>query len=86
MKVFDKFLLSDKRNELVIRYYDEAMSTGKMHTVYTLSDIRSGKLRWEDVEADFADFTEFSRVQIKNVFLLNKIKSKELSLKGLRKS
>lgn len=86
MKVFDKFTLSDKRNELVIRYYDEAMSTGKMHTVYTLSDIRSGKLRWEDVEADFADFTEFSRVQIKNVFLLNKQKSKELSFKGLKKS
>ena len=86
MKIFDKFTLSDKRDELVIRYYDEAMSTGKMHTVYALSDIRSGKLRWEDVEADFADFTEFSRVQIKNVFLLNKRKSKELSLKGLRKS
>lgn len=46
MKIFDKFTLSDKRNELVIRYYDEAMSTGKMHTVYALSDIRSGKLRW----------------------------------------
>ena len=86
MKIFDKFTLSDKRNELVIRYYDEAMSTGKMHTVYKLSDISSGKLKWEDVEADFADFTEFSRVQIKNVFLLNKRKSKELSLKGLRKS
>lgn len=86
MKVFDKFLLSDKLNELVIRYYDEAMSTGKMHIVYRLSDISSGKLRWEDVEADFADFTEFSRVQIKNVFLLNKKKDKEIQLRGLIKS
>lgn len=86
MKIFDKFTLSDKRDELVIRYYDEAMSTGKMHTVYKLSDISSGKLKWEDVEADFADFSEFSRVQIKHVFLLNKRKSKELSLIGLRKS
>lgn len=86
MKVFEKFFLSDKTNELVIRYYDESMITGKMTIVYDLKNIRSGRLKWEDVEADFADFNEFSRVQIRNVFLLIRKPSKDMKLDEIGKS
>lgn len=50
MKIFDKFTLSDKRNELVIRY------------------------------------TDCDNVKIRDAFALVKKPSKDLSLKGLKKS
>lgn len=86
MKVFDKFTLSDKRNELVIRYTDCEMTGGYGTIVLNLKDVREGRVTLADVEDQLSDFTEFSYVKIRDAFALVKKPSKELSLKGLKKS
>lgn len=50
MKIFDKFTLSDKRNELVIKYTDCEMTGGYGTIVLNLKDVREGRVTLADVE------------------------------------
>lgn len=86
MKIFDKFTLSDKRNELVIRYTDCEMTGGYGTIVLNLKDVREGRVTLADIEDQLSDFTEFSYVKKRDAFALVRKPSKELSLKGLRKN
>lgn len=85
MKIFDKFMMSDKRNELVIRYTDCEMTGGYGTIVLNLTDVREGRVTFADVEDQFADFTEFSYVKIRDAFALVRKPMKELGLKGVMK-
>lgn len=81
MKIFDKFTLSDKRNELVIRYTDCEMTGGYGTIVLNLKDVREGRVTFADVEDQLSDFTDFSYVKIRDAFALVRKPMKELGLK-----
>lgn len=86
MKIFDKFMMSDKTGELIIRYKDESMTGGFGTIVLSLVRVKHGEIRYSDIEKQLKEFNEFSKVKIKDMFALVRIPSKELSLKGLKKS
>ena len=69
-KSFQRFIQSDKRNELVIEFLDPSMTFGRGTNVYKLSEIKNKRLTFDDVEKDFKDFGETSIRQIRNAFEL----------------
>lgn len=82
MKIFDKFMMSDKTGELIIRYKDESMTGGFGTIVLPLARVKHGEIRYSDIEEQLKEFNEFSKVKIRDMFELIKLPAKELSLKG----
>ena len=85
MKIFDKFTLSDKRNELVIKYTDCEMTGGYGTIVLPLDRVKHGEIRYSDIKEQLKEFNEFSKVKIRDMFELIKLPAKELSRKGVMK-
>lgn len=85
MKIFDKFMMSDKTGELIIRYKDESMTGGFGTIVLPLDRVKHGEIRYSDIKEQLKEFNEFSKVKIRDMFELIKLPAKELSLKGVMK-
>lgn len=86
MKIFDKFMINDKRGELIIRYFDKSMTSGTATLVFPLKRVRNGEVTYKSIEKDLVGLNEFSKIKIKDAFELLRTPAKGLKLVGVEKS